>query len=276
MEKFVMRSFALVLSCVCVTILLPASLPAKGWRTIVPLRSTRSEVEAILGKPQAPANKHSLIYHTDKEVVLIDYEDDQPCSQTGGWRVPAGTVTSITVSPKSELKLSDLRFDESKYKKVHTPDMPAERFIYVNHAEGESLDVFRGSVMSLTYFPEAKDEYLRCSKAHSSSKTTGLDSNYPPIDTYYSIPFKYEKQRLDNLAIHLQQKPETTGYIIVYPGRRTRPDRARAYAQRARNYILNVRGVTPDRVVTINGGRRERLTIELYLLPSGASVPSLH
>jgi hypothetical protein len=273
MEDLEMRSFFLFLSCVCVIIFVPASLSAKGWRTIVPLRTTRSEVEAVLGKPEDPNKMHSLVYRTDKEIVVIDYEDDQPCGHTDGWRVPSGTVTSITVSPKLELRLSDIEFDESKYKKVHSPDMPPERFIYVNDEEGESLDVFQERVVSLTYFPEAKDAHLRCTRRHSSAELKGFEYNYHPIDTYYYVPFKYEKQRLDNLAIHLQQKPETTGYIIVYPGRRTRFRLAKAYAARARNYILEVRLIDSQRVITIVGGRRERLTFELYLLPSSAPAP---
>jgi hypothetical protein len=264
MAKKKMRKLVLVSLCVWIIGLLPSHAAAKGWRGIVPLHSTRADVEAILGKPEDPKREHSLIYNTAKEIALIDYSGGGSCG-LGGWRVPAGTVTSIMVSPKGELKLSDLHINESKYRKVHDPETPAERFLYIDDTEGETIDVFQGRVVTITYSPSAEDEHLRCPAPEASTQI----SNHP-IDTYHYISFKYEKQRLDNLAIHLQQKPEITGYIVVYSGLDKSLSESLRRARRAKTYLVTVRGIAGNRIAVIDGGRRDKFTIELYIVPKGA------
>lgn len=91
------------------------------------------------------------------------------------------------------------------------------------------------------------------------------------IDEYGYVMVGDEKLRLDNIAVELQNDPASQLYLICYDGRRGGPS-AKRRCSRAKNYLAG-RGVESDRVVTVEGGRRERLTIEAWLLPFGASPP---
>jgi hypothetical protein len=38
--------------------------------------------------------------------------------------------------------------------------------------------------------------------------------------------------------------------------------------------MVNTRGVDPGRIVTVDGGYREDMTVELWIVPSGATPPT--
>jgi hypothetical protein len=93
------------------------------------------------------------------------------------------------------------------------------------------------------------------------------------IDEYGNIKFEDEKARLDNYAIELQNDPEFVGYIVGYGGRRSRRGEASRRIERAKRYIVTVRGIDASRLVTIDGGYREELTVELRLRAKVMSPP---
>jgi hypothetical protein len=136
---------------------------AKEWHGIIPLHSSRADVERLLGPPADRNNELVSIHKLEHEVVFIVYATGPPCGTDGpsAWQVPRGTVLSITVRSRTELRLSDLKIDQKKYKKTgggHVPDV----FYYTNDEEGVSIEVVQGKVTGITYEPAAKDEYLRC------------------------------------------------------------------------------------------------------------------
>lgn len=93
------------------------------------------------------------------------------------------------------------------------------------------------------------------------------------FDQYSDITYNNEKARLDNFVIWLQNHQGARGYILAYQGRRSRAGRARMRATRARDYIVNERGIEASRVQIMEGGTRQELTIELRGIPPGASEP---
>lgn len=93
------------------------------------------------------------------------------------------------------------------------------------------------------------------------------------IDEFPSISFDDDKARLDNFAVELQSDPTARGFIIAYAGRRSGAGTADRLANRSRDYLVATRGIDPARIVTINGGFRERDYIELYVVPQGAEPP---
>lgn len=93
------------------------------------------------------------------------------------------------------------------------------------------------------------------------------------FDDYGDLPIGDEKARLDNFAFELRANPNTIGYLIVYGGRRSRAGIARARAVRAKDYLV-YRGITPARIVWIDGGFREELSHELFIFPREASPPT--
>jgi hypothetical protein len=94
------------------------------------------------------------------------------------------------------------------------------------------------------------------------------------LDEYGDIPFEDEKARLDNFAIELQNDPTATGYLVCYGGRVGYEGEAQSRCNRARDYISNMRGIGVDRLVTVDGGFKESLSVYLWVVPSGATPPA--
>ncbi len=94
-----------------------------------------------------------------------------------------------------------------------------------------------------------------------------------PFDQFPSIAFDDTKARLDNLAIELQNTPDTTAYIIIYAGRTSRAGQADMLGRRTMDYLTTTRGVDARRIVIINGGYRDSDFIEVWICPPGAKPP---
>jgi hypothetical protein len=191
------------------------------------------------------------------------------CREVGGqWNVPRGSVIGITIYPQTRLVLADLKIDLNGFEKFVNPYV-GDRIAYSNKEEGIAVTTTsRGEVISIEYFPAAKDNDLRC-------PAVPQDGDARKFDEYSNLPFSDEKARLDNFGIYLRKdEPTFTGYIIVYAGQRARSGTAQARAKRARDYLVKVRGLEATRIVTIDGGCRNKLEVELYALPTSTSPPT--
>jgi hypothetical protein len=264
MEANQMRTLGLGLLAFSVMLVAAIPLGAKEWRGITPLRSTRAEVERILGR-SPDASGSWAIYQTEKEAISILFASGPPCGTNAEneWRVPRGTVISITVSPKTVVLLTTLNIDESKFEKFRDPHK-LNRIEYRNRDEGQSISVVDNEVSSVTYFAAAKDLALRCPTSQAKSDSAG--EHYFRLDEYGDLLFSDEKIRLDNFAITLQQRPGSRGYIIGYPALGASFPNTLARLKRARTYLVNKRG--------IGGGFRKKFTVELFIAPAGAEAPS--
>jgi hypothetical protein len=111
-----------------------------------------------------------------------------------------------------------------------------------------------------------------CSRTAScSTQVTTPPALSQKFDEYGNIRFNDEKARLDNYAIQLQNQPGAQGYIIAYGGC---AGEAQARADRAKDYLVNTRGIDAGRIVTMDGGCRSDLAVELWVVPSGATPPA--
>ena len=95
------------------------------------------------------------------------------------------------------------------------------------------------------------------------------------FDEFPAVAYNDEKARLDNYAIELQNDPTATAYVIIYPGQRERPGDVQKQTTRLVDYMVNSRGISAPRVVTLVGPARDVLMIELWLCPQGAKGPSM-
>lgn len=77
--------------------------------------------------------------------------------------------------------------------------------------------------------------------------------------------------RLDNLAVHLQNEPNSKAFLIVYRARRDLPGLSNRYAQRMKGYLVHTRGLPPERIVTVDGGIALCLVQELWIVPPGTA-----
>jgi hypothetical protein len=144
----------LKIASVCAIWLFSASiLHAKEWRGIVPLKSTRADVEKLLGKPNDLRR-----YQFENERAYINYSsgcariDDCLCL------VPKDIVIYIFVTLESDLKFSNLKIDRTKYHKTKSTHLPGI-VTYANDDEGiiYTVDDEDDEVMDITYLPTARD-----------------------------------------------------------------------------------------------------------------------
>jgi hypothetical protein len=94
-----------------------------------------------------------------------------------------------------------------------------------------------------------------------------------PFDQFPSVAFDDDKARFDNLAIELQNTPDSQAYIIIYAGRTSRVGQADALGRRTMDYLTNQRGVDARRITIVNGGYRDSDFIEIWVCPPGAKTP---
>ena len=94
------------------------------------------------------------------------------------------------------------------------------------------------------------------------------------LEEFGNINYEDELARLDHLAITVQQDPRLQVHIVFYGGRSSRQSEALRRALRARDYLVNSRGVAPERIFTLDGGYRNEVSGEFWL-SVGANPPPL-
>lgn len=273
-----MRKVKVSIVCVATLLLMASMTQAKEWHGIVPLHSTRADVERLFGQPQSDY----WHYNFEEERAHITYADGQ-CEEglPGGWNVSKDTVIEIYTMPKKNLKLSDISLPGKDYQQIRAAH--TQHIYYVDAEEGVRYTVLEGIVQNISYIPSAKDKSASCGEykyalpVEEGAKLKSIEQY--PLDTYGDIPFEDAKARLDNFVIELQmlraRDPKWQGYIIVYAGRRAYAGEAQFMADCAKNYLVKVREVDADSLVAADGGFREELRVELYLSPKDVYPPLL-
>jgi hypothetical protein len=284
-----MKTNLKALACLCFIFSLAAVSSAKEWRGLKPLHSTREDVERLLGAPPPPpkdgsrgyeSNKSRSIYFLDEGEVYIAFVEptDSVAAYCVG-KVPNGTVLMIQVKPKNDWTFGALQLDERQFRKFD-PTQPADPDYegYIDEKDGLAVVTFKGKVQQIKYFAAAEDKhvcpgYYETIEASMQTFVCGLRF-MRKFDEYGDISFSDEKARLDNIAIQLRNEPETLLYIIGYAGRKARIGEAQTKADRAKNYLNFERRLEPGRMIAIDGGYREELTLEFFIVSAGASPPT--
>ena len=115
-------------------------------------------------------------------------------------------------------------------------------------------------------------------RQHAQASTSVVPKKPPeveckPFDQFPSVAFDDDKARFDNLAIELQNAPDSQAYIIIYAGRTSRTGQADALGKRTMDYLVTQRGVDARRITIISGGYRDTDFIEIWVCPPGAKTP---
>src|SRR5690349_6263337 len=82
--------------------------------------------------------------------------------------------------------------------------------------------------------------------------------------------------RLDNFAIQLQNRPSARGAVITYAPEGEGWGTGKQVLEIIQDYLVNSRGIVPDRLKMIYGGRnsdKHESETELWVVPKGASLP---
>ena len=72
----------------------------------------------------------------------------------------------------------------------------------------------------------------------------------------------------------MQNDPNAKGYVIVYGGPKANNAEKQKRIKRAYDYLTNTRGISSDRIITMEGGARSETTTELWIVPLGADPPT--
>lgn len=256
----------MISACAWMLLLTVSVSSAKEWRGIVPLHSTCEDVKRSLNVSTCEST-----YDIEDGRVYITFSK-KPCAD--GWNVPPGTVLSITFYPKTKPLLTDLGVDLRKFEKEETP-YPSNYVFYSNKEEGITLTVTPDQkVDSINYYAAAKDNHLRYPNSLMDQSTTGGDPHsIIKFDEYGILAINEEHKRLDDFALMLQNEPNMQGFIIAYAGRRACAGEAQARAERDKNYLVKTRNIESARIVTVDGGYREELTVELFIGAKGGAAP---
>lgn len=234
-----------------------------GWRGIVPLRSTRADVERLLGPPRGDCK---CLYDAAGAFVHVNYAQ-APCKgYPSGWNVPEDTVLMLTVREEGRPPLSELKLDDGRYKTAYDDALFT---YYSSRAEGVQYVVSNErEVRSVAYFPRASDAGLRCRCFPEEDESV---FRTPPFYDFAPRSLVTMDARLDNFAADAQNDPRAKVYAIVYEGRSARA--AARYRAGVRDWLVNVRGIEAGRVFVTGGGLRERLEVELFLFPPSLAPP---
>ena len=258
----------------CVVLLTINSASAKSWRGIEPLRSTRADVQRLLGTPVDDKSPYMWIYDFSEERAIIHFASGEPCEEglPDGLKVPKDTVVSINISPRVPKKMTEVLSPDKEYTRVQTVHTPGVAY-YVDSDEGIRFTVQDGFVTSISYGPSAKDKDYRCGEYQYAApvapgaKLKSIEQHR--FDEFGNIRYEDAKARLDNFVIQLfnllEQDSQWRGYIIVYAGRRSYIGEAQYKANCYKNYLVRVRKIDPAKLFAVDGGFREDLEVQLYV-----------
>lgn len=140
------------------------------WRKIVLMRSTREDVEKLLGRSQFRG--FSAAYKVEDGTLDVEYYPFNLCeSPDADLRVPQWTVVELTYEPDNPPRLADLSLDLKKFRKQrespHVPDLIS----YINNEKGVDYTFQADNTLSsVRYFPAKRYAYLRCQKPTKSRR----------------------------------------------------------------------------------------------------------
>jgi hypothetical protein len=214
-------------------VLLLAPLPGIRWAVALTMLSASVQCPSITVK--CPA---SLVKQGEPLTFTAAINGGTPNAQyTFNWMVSAGTISSGQGTPTITLDTTGLG--------------------------GQNIQV----TVEVGGIPE------KCVKSESCGASV-----YPPplaphsFDQYSNLNFSDETARLDNFAIQLQVEPEFVGYIVTHANKRVSPNEARNRARRAKQYVVNRRGIKAKRVVAVYGGRSDFYSTVLWIFPSDFEI----
>ena len=148
------------ISAIC---LAQESTPA--WSTLIPLKSTRSEVEKILGKPDQTFDSYAL-YRNGDGLFSVWYSLGGCGHKIEGlqWNVPKGLMTSLFVRANKTMPMTKYISNIDDYRRE---EMPYDRILYVSPNEGLIFETIKSKdrdklVYSVTLDPTKEQDKLRC------------------------------------------------------------------------------------------------------------------
>lgn len=142
-----------------------------NWRQIILMRSTREDVERLLGRSKNRGFFAS--YRMEDGTLDVEYYPFNFCTPApdADLKVRRWTVVEITYVPDNAPTLADLKLDLKKFRKVRESVHVPELVSYINDEEGVDYTFQADDTLNdVRYFPARRYEALRCKKATANRR----------------------------------------------------------------------------------------------------------
>jgi hypothetical protein len=141
---------------------------------------------------------------------------------------------------------------------------------FTNERDGLAVETYNGNVTLVTYSPPATESHLHCPRVQECCADF-----FPKFDEYGHLPFSDEKARLDNFVIQMRARLGRGALVVVGENAATRSKLIRR-AERAKRYLVQTRGLEPQRLLILDGGYRPQSVTELHLYSIGGAANYIH
>ena len=148
LHKFMRKLFFCLVTIFLLGLSLSSVNAQNGWRGIIPLKTTKKQVEKTLGKPT------NGVYELDEGRVHIGYVETQ-CDKIlrCDCLVPQGTVNYIRIELYYDLYLKDI--DIKNYKKTRDTHL-TDIYSYSKPKIGIVYEVYDGKISHISYYESEK------------------------------------------------------------------------------------------------------------------------
>ena len=134
------------------------------WRQIVLMRSTRDDVERLLGQPRYEGYYTS--FKVEDGMLDVEYYPFDFCTSPDAYlKVRRWTVVRMTYEPDNPPTLAELKLDLKKFRKTRESPHVPELITYINDKDGVAYTFQAdGTLNDVRYFPARRYDALRCKK----------------------------------------------------------------------------------------------------------------
>lgn len=139
------------------------------WSCFFPLKSTRDEIERVLGKPDKYFISYGT-YETKSAKYSVWYASGHCSGNVEGrdWNVSAGRMTNVTISPKQINIINDYVSNLQDFRRQESPG-GYSRFLYLSKDETLIYKTIRKSdsseiIETISIEPGKSKENLLCSE----------------------------------------------------------------------------------------------------------------
>ena len=240
-------------------LLWPLSVRAKGWQGIVPLQSTRTDVERLLGRS---TDQCRCLYETNQYKVHVLYSG-MPCEQNKPYHynVPQDTVLEIRIQPKLMVRLDKYYLFNNQSMRLKHSGFEFVSY-YINEDEGVVIETgtYDSKVISITFRPIGSEKVSTC-------EGEWIFDPAPPIkiDELTDLDLNRTKKRLDAFVKVLKQEPNFNGYIVANCSQHT--DEIKGYLELVKDYLVSAYEIDPSRIVTLLNKSSDKPKIQFFLWP---------
>lgn len=209
---------------------------------------------------------------------MVENEVRTPCpyniSVSGPDKVDEGDLVTFTATNRGTNSNNPL-----KYVWTITPAIAASKITSGQGTDTITIDTTGMGGQSVIASVETTDGFYdaQCRQIKTVSTEVKPPPVIPPDDPRGDIiifrAFDDIKARVDLYVQELNAAPDSMAYIFYYQGRANKSSDAAKIARRMQDYMVNVRGFDPRRIVMTSGGSREVSQADVFIVKPSNKIP---